>query len=645
MRAMFRNLKGLFFISAVLFLMVRTAYCQDIPKELYVAASIPDSLKEGANSVVRYSDISRDVKGPGKEVIKVHTIVTILNEKADNAAIMRLDYNKKFNSVSDIEMKIFDEKGVSIKKYRKSDMYDGADVNDETLVSDDRFLAMKHTIVSYPVTIEKEYEIDLSSLLNIGTWVIQENEQSVQNSYYHVLIDNNAGFRYQNKNIAIKPVITPANDKNEYSWRVNNLKAFKMESGAGEWRVFPHIYFAANKFEFYGYPGDFSTWQAYGKWQKALNADVCSLSPEREAEIRKMTDTIKTDKAKVKFLYTYLQQNMRYVNVVLGIGGLKPLPATFVDQKKYGDCKALSNYMSALLKAVNIPSYYTLINAGQNEEPADPSFPFDPFNHIVLCVPLKADTTWLECTSNISAFGHLGSFTENRTALMITDDGGKLVNTPKSSANENQFNSEAHIVLDADGGAKAQIKILSTGEYRDLYMGMSAGKMDDQKEYLLRDLNIKQPSSFDFIPGKDVNDVKELDLNLEFDKFCDIKAGDKLFYHPTAFALWDNTVPILEKRKSDYYFDFPRQKSCTTTIDLPAGFEVETLPANQNLKFTYGNYEVNYAYDAAKNQVTSTAKFNLTNQVIPAAKYTELQQYLDAVAKAQNKKLVIKRKA
>jgi hypothetical protein len=43
--------------------------------------------------------------------------------------------------------------------------------------------------------------------------------------------------------------------------------------------------------------------------------------------------------------------------------------------------------------------------------------------------------------------------------------------------------------------------------------------------------------------------------------------------------------------------------------------------------------------------VISTAKFNLTNHVIPAAKYTELQQYLDAVAKAQNKKLVIKRKA
>jgi hypothetical protein len=104
-------------------------------------------------------------------------------------------------------------------------------------------------------------------------------------------------------------------------------------------------------------------------------------------------------------------------------------------------------------------------------------------------------------------------------------------------------------------------------------------------------------------------------------------------------------VPIEEKRKSDYSFEHPMQKSCLTVIDLPAGFEIETLPANQKLTFAYGTYEVGYAYDAAKNQVTSTAKFNLNNQVIPADKYTELQQYLDAVAKAQNKKMVIKRKA
>jgi hypothetical protein len=642
-----KYLTCLLFTSIFILSTVSKTFSQEkeIPKELYTATGIPDSLKETANSVVRYDETNVTVKGPGKVTIKHHSIVTILNEKGDGEAIMKLDYNKKYDVFSDIDMRVYDEKGVVIKKYHKGDMYDGAEISDETIVSDDRFLGVKHTIAAYPVTIEKEYEEDITSLVDLGTWNIQNNEQSVQQAYYHLLIDSADDFRYQNKNTSIKPQKSIANGKTSFTWSVKDLKAIKLEEGAEWWQVFPRINFASKYFDFYGNHGDFSTWQSFGNWIKALNADGCSLSPEREAEIRKMTDTIKTDKGKAKFLYRYMQQNMRYVSVQLGIGGLKPFAATFVDQKKYGDCKALSNYMYALLKAVNIPSYYSIINTEANQEPADPSFPYNSFNHVILCVPFKGDTTWLECTSSTQPFGKLGPFTENRRALLITENGGKLVNTPRSTMQDNQFNSEVHLILDADGSAKADIKIFSTGGYRDDYIGISAAKTDEQKEAFMNLLNIKQPSVFGLNVSPDKDSVKEVDMKLEYDKFCDIMAGDKQFYRPHAFDLVAFAVPIEERRKTDYYFEHPMQKTCVTTIDLPAGFEVETLPINQSLKFTYGNYEVKYVYDAAKNQVTSTAKFNLTNQVIPAAKYTELQQYLDAVAKAQNKKLVIRRKA
>jgi len=635
-----------FLFTAAAITLSANTYSQDrkIDQALYSAASIPDSLKEGANSVVRYSATDIVVKGPGKMVIRRHNIVTVLNEKADREAVMILGYNKKYVSFSDIEMRIYNDKGVSLKKYHKGDMYDGA-ANGGELVSDERFLGARHTIASYPATVETEYEEDIGSMVDLGGWEIQDNEQSVQNAYVHVQIGNDAGFRYLEKNIKITPEKKAVENLDDYTWKVSNLKAFKIEEGAVAWRVLPRIYFADNNFEFYGVKGNFSTWTEFGKFIKGLNADVCSLSPPREEEIRKMTDTIKTDKAKAEFLYNYMQKSMRYVSVQLGIGGLKPFPATFVDQQKYGDCKALSNYMYALLKAVHIPSNYAVINAEANKEPADFSFPYNGFNHVILCIPFKGDTTWVECTSSITKFGKLGPFTENRTALLISDDGGKLVNTPRSKMEDNQFNSEALIVLDAEGGAKTQVKILSTGEYRFDYINIAATKMDDQKEAYLHMLNIKQPSTFNITSGKDIGGVKEVDFDLEYDKFCDVMAGDKQFYKPRAFDLCAFSVPIEEKRKSDFYFESPMQKSCVTTIELPAGFEVETLPVNQSLKFTYGSYDITYVYNATKNQVVSTAKFNITNHVIPAAKYTELQQYIDAVARAQNKKLVIKRKA
>ena len=619
---------------------------KEISKELYKAETIPDSLKEDANSVVRYSLTDITIKGPGKAVIKKHKLITILNEKADNQAVLVLGYNKKYDSYSDIEMHVYDAKGNSLKKYHKTDMYDGSAADDETMVTNERFMAVKHTIASYPVTVEIQYEEDDNSFISPDSWMIQDRaEQAVQLAACKVKVNPAVGFRYKDANSTIKPVKSVNGGMDSYYWEVNNLKAIKKEEHVLSWMIYPEVRFAVNNFDCYGYPGNFSSWKSFGQWIEVLNSKVCTLSPERTAEIRKMTDTIKTDKEKARFLYNYMQKSMRYVSIQLGIGGYQPFPASFVDQKKYGDCKALSNYMKALLQAVNIKSYYAIIKSGSNQSGADANFPVNSFDHAILCLPFKNDTTWLECTSNTQPFGELGSFTENRNALLITEDGGVLVNTPKSTMTENQFNSEAHVVLDADGGAKAQVKIFCTGGYRSDYIDLTALKLDEQKETMMHLLNIRQPSEFDYKPADDKEGVKEIDINLDYDRFCDVMAGDKQFYRPRVLDLCAFTVPVEEKRKTDYYFDMPLQKSCTTTIDLPAGFEIETLPVNQSLKFSYGSYNISYTYDASKNQVVSVAKFNINDFKIPAAKYTELQQYLDAVAKAQNKKMVIKRKA
>ena len=69
-----------------------------------------------------------------------------------------------------------------------------------------------------------------------------------------------------------------------------------------------------------------------------------------------MVKNATTDREKAAILYNYMQNNMRYVSIQLGIGGLRPFPASFVDDKKYGDCKALSNYLKSALDAVGVKS-------------------------------------------------------------------------------------------------------------------------------------------------------------------------------------------------------------------------------------------------------------------------------------------------
>ena len=248
----YKHLKILFTaVALILSALNAISQSKNIDPALYSAAGIPDSLKTDANSVVRYSSTDVVVKGPGKMIITTHKIITILNEKGDHEGTMVLPYNKKYDTFSDIIMRVYNDKGAVIKKYRKGDMYDGA-VPGGDLVTDERFLGVRHAIASYPTTIEMEYEEDISSFMDIGRWLLQNEEQSVQNEFYHVQIDNAAGFRYISKNTTIKPEKKVVNNIADYYWSVNNLKAFKLEEGAQTWRVLPHIYFAANDFEFFG---------------------------------------------------------------------------------------------------------------------------------------------------------------------------------------------------------------------------------------------------------------------------------------------------------------------------------------------------------------------------------------------------------
>ena len=131
----------------------------------------------------------------------------------------------------------------------------------------------------------------------------------------------------------------------------------------------------------------------------------------------------------IKILYHYLQDETRYVNISIKTGGLKPFPAAFVTEKKYGDCKALTNYMKAMLSHIGITSYYSKIFAADAVKNIDKSFPSQQFNHVILCVPFEKDTIWLDCTSK-GPFNYLGTFTQNRDAYIIKKNSSFFAKTP-----------------------------------------------------------------------------------------------------------------------------------------------------------------------------------------------------------------------
>jgi hypothetical protein len=609
----------------------------------YSALTIPDSLKKDAHSVYRLDEATLDISSPGKYTYKVHQIITVLDKEGDHH-LYQAHGTDKFNRVDDIEIKVFNVLGILKDKYKKKDFIVSAAFDGVSLVTDDKVMRFRIPNQEYPYTLEIEYTLEVTSFINLPSWYFQNPEESVEFSSFLVKVPSNLELRYKAKNIKINPQISDQNGKKTYLWQLTNLVGKKLESGSGEPTNMPYLLIASNQFEYDGYKGDLKDWASFGKWSYPFYQETKNpFSEQRRQEIKQLIADAKNDREKIRLLYHYLQKNMRYVSIQLGIGGFKPFPVSFVDEKKYGDCKALTNYMRYLLDEAGIKSYPALVKSGYNAAPMDTSFPRSWFDHVILCVPNNNDTVWLECTSNTSNFAVLGNFTENKYALLITEKGGVLVPTPRSKFSDNVFSVTTFVNLQEDGMGEVKTKFLTSGEYRDeLVNSFLKEKKDDQKYYLVYRLGLKQPDAFE-VSKDELQQNFSVNIDMQIEKIPEFVAGSKMFLNQRLYRLSPSGLPKAEDRKTDFLFECPFEKTDTTIFKLPGGFGVDVLPKEKQLKFEYGTYQTKHWFDEKQNSVITTARLILTQHRIPAAKYAETKKFFDEVLDDNNQKLVIKK--
>ncbi len=626
-------------ISASLFLIASGCFSQI---NVYDAYTLSDSLLKNAHSVKREETINFEVKDIDFAKLSVHQVYTVLDAEAEDVLFFMKE-SDEFTKLEDAEIKVFDAHGKPVNKYKMKEMK--AVGTGDGLVIDGMIYYFRVAAPSYPITVEYDYNVKYKGTLNYPDYHIQIPEQSVENSKYTVTVPVNLDLKYKPQHIKLPPEVTTSGKNKTYVWQVKDLSSMPDEEGCASYESsYPAILLSPNKFSMDGHEGDLSSWKNFGEWYAGLSKGSINLSDETKSFLQDMVKGAKNEKEKIDILYHYLQKNCRYVSIQLGIGGFKPFNANFVDSKKYGDCKALSNYMEAMLDAVGIVSYPALINAEYNKQPVDPAFPHNSFNHVILCVPGKKDTTWLECTSTATDPGILGSFTENRNALLITPEGGVLIPTPKSYAAENTFHLNTRVILSDDASGESESVMESKGEYKEeIIQYVLNEKKDDQKDYLVKRLGFLQPDQFDLTTDQKADSTKT-SFKLQIEKVPEFTAGSKMFLNPRIYKIWKSTLPNTKKRTRPFYFPYPFIKTDTTVYQLPEDYTVENLPSSKDDKFQYGSFKTKYVYDDKANTITSIAFLELTQNIIPPDQFASTQKFFSNVIKEYSEKIVVKRK-
>ncbi len=611
---------------------------------MYPVSDIPDSLRKNASAVVR-EDIGRfEVKSPSEARKFMRIVVTILKDDHPFGDFPMF-YNK-FTKIKNIKAQYFNAEGKLIRKVEKAEIIDHAQNDGFSVLLDERVKFIENKYGTYPYTFAIEWEEEQTATFQYSDWWFLSNfNVAVQHSEYTVVMPKDIKLFHREMNTPIKPVISTTENGKIYKWILENLPVFKKEPlmPAGR-NIFPHLELAPSAFSYDNWQGDMNSWNSLGKACYALNKDRDILSVDMAANVQAMTANAKTDRTKIDTLYHYLQKNMRYVSIQLGLGGWQAFDAQYVGKNKYGDCKALSNFMRAMLKAAKIPSDLVNVYAGETDfYNPDSTFCNPAFNHEILYIP--SENMWLECTSDINPTGYMGSFTQDRNVFVKRETGGVLMHTPIYTSKDNVRTLVSEIKIDEMGNAKFNNKLIRTGVLQDRPRGLikNLSKADYQKKF---GEGLQIPSSN--LESLD-NEVRAdtplvtVTYSVNAEKYAS-KTGNRLFIPVNIQNAFTNTPSATGKRILPVEIGEPDYSEHDEfTFILPEGYNIEAVNT-EPVKFSsdYGNYSAQL--ERTGSNIVYKRTLEIKKVILLPEKFNALRDFYKKIQQSDNLKIVLKKK-
>jgi hypothetical protein len=609
----------------------------------YNLLRIADSLKENANAVVRLNKMDITISSQRNMNIKTKRVVTVFNEKG-LGEIEATEYYSKTSSVKNVEAAVFDGLGNELKKIKRKNFKDHSAVSGSTLFSDDRVVYLDYTPTQYPFTIIYESEVESSNTAFIPQWYpLGDYFVSVEKSILNVNYPDNLGFKKLESNFSNFKINKIKESSTQISYVATNIVAQKEEDYSPGFNfIFPRLMMGLELFHLENVDGNAKTWTEFGKWYSdKILTGTTELSEEIKLKMRTLVGDEKDPIKKAKLIYNYMQQKSRYVNISVGIGGWKPMLANDVDRLGYGDCKALTNYTKALLDAVGVLSYNTILYGNPRKRNIESDFVSMQGNHMILSIPDGDNYIWLECTSQDTPFGYQGTFTDDRDVLIMKPEGGVIVRTKIYQDKDNIQRSAGKYTLSQTGDFSGNIVIVSEGSQYNQKSAIENFQPTEKeayyKNYWDNINNLK-------IDKMNLSNDKE---NIRFTENAAITAvnygtvsGNKIIFVVNGYNQIAGSVKRIRNRK--YPFEIQRGYTDTDEIDviLPSGFSIEFLPNNFELKTKFGEYKTEIIKKDNNNLVYKRTMF-LKKGLYSNKEYDEYRLFIEQISRNDNAKIIL----
>jgi hypothetical protein len=624
-----------------------------------VNAPVP-AHDEKADAAVMYSEEIITVQSAEKVRRTVRRAYKILRPNGREHGVVFVPFNQhsKVTGIKgwcipvqgkDYEVKEKDAMEISLPKIAGSELI--SDVKDKMLQIP---AADPGNIVGY------EFETEESPIVLQSAWAFQGNDP-VKDAKFTLILP--AGWEYSavwRNHADVKPTQSAAN---QWLWSVSDVKGIGQEEEMPPW---PGV--AGEMVVTYFPPGGasnrgFRDWKQMGVWFTALAQGRRDTTPEIKRKVAALTASGATPVEKMAALASFVQQDIRYVAIELGIGGIQPHAAGETFQHRYGDCKDKATLMGTMLKEMGVDSYYVIINSERGSVDTNTPAQISAFDHAIIAIkmpdgakdaplpasvqhPTLGEILFFDPTDELVPFGQLNGALQENYGLLVGPDGGELVKLPRLASALNGITRSAVASLDGSGNLSGTFEETRHGDLAaEVRARMKTVAKDQDRAKVIEGLLTQSLANFSLAKAgmgnlQDTSKPFLLTYSLSVRSYAKT-AGDLLLVRPRLVGIkGSGLLETKEPRQLPVIFDGPRKDTDTFEIVIPAGYEVDDLPPPTDIDYSFASYHSKT--EVSGNKLKYTRTFEIKELSVPLEKMEDLKKFYRVIGSDERNTAVLK---
>jgi hypothetical protein len=629
-------------------------------------AAVPDWVRSTANqtlmpvdkevnAIVLLDDQTTSVQDNGDVYMLERRIVKIVRPEGREIAKVYVPFDNE-SKLKSFHAWSITAKGteyeVKEKEFREISLAGGDELYNDVRIKEAEVPgADPGTVVAF------EYERRKRPYLKEDVWQFQE-ELPIQMTRYTLHLPS--GWEFANSWFAHSDLKPTDMGNNTWMWQLTQVPGIEHEPHMPSWQALA----GRMVISYFGNVGrqavrNAHSWQQIGSWYGDLTTGRRQASPEIREKALQLTAGKSSFAEKVSAIGSFLQTDIRYVAIEIGIGGFQPHRASDVFRHRYGDCKDKATLMSTLLHEVDIESHYLVVNTNRGE--VAPEVPSMHFDHVILAItvpkgdpaeklPAVVDTKSgkyliFDPTDQYTPLGEIHYDLQGGYGLLVTDDGGDLIQIPVLPPADNQIKRVAHLKLQPDGSLLGEVQETRTGEHawvsRAQLLNAHGSERDKALERFLGGFLTGFSLEKSEAENLDHND-QDLILKYKFSARSYAKnAGSLLLVRPRVLGALEFQWMTDKPRKLPIEFAAESHETDVFEIELPAGFAVDELPGPVKIDVGFAQYE---SKTEIQGQVLRYSRDYTVNQLrIPTTEEAKLKRLFSTIYSDERNSAVLKK--